>query len=367
MTSPEIKCLTSLRFVAAFYVFLFHFHIRWPLTPYEGLNKFLSHGAYGMTLFFVLSGFVLSYRFKDGITDTKNYLFDRFTRIYPAYVLAAISTIPWLIITMHSHGVSPEKYALIILANIFLLQAWVPVFFLYWNNGGSWSISVEAFFYIMFPFVINKIKSLKNRDLMCLLFIFYVFTSYPGIAATIFKPTQPFTVFYAIPIYRVSEFIIGVLCGALFIRGIKIAKPSQILIITLLLFYQVINIFNFEYEFITENYLVVPVATLLIWCCASLEKGYVYKFFCNKIFMNLGKISYSFYSFQGLVILSLAKYHDQIVAHIPYLKANRKMVVVTFLVLTLIASLSYYFVEVRLRRRLKSGYFSSLFYKPATS
>jgi len=65
VSQKEILPLTGLRFVAAFYVFLFHIHIRWPLAGQPFLKNVLDQGAVGMSLFFVLSGFVLAYRYAD--------------------------------------------------------------------------------------------------------------------------------------------------------------------------------------------------------------------------------------------------------------------------------------------------------------
>ena len=51
----EVRPLTSLRFVAALYVFVFHIHIRWPVAG-GWMDGLLSSGAVGMSLFFMLSG-----------------------------------------------------------------------------------------------------------------------------------------------------------------------------------------------------------------------------------------------------------------------------------------------------------------------
>ena len=59
--SRDIPALTGLRFVAAFYVFLFHIHIRMPLTENTFLAGIIGQGAIGMTIFFVLSGFILTH------------------------------------------------------------------------------------------------------------------------------------------------------------------------------------------------------------------------------------------------------------------------------------------------------------------
>ena len=56
----ELLSLTGLRFVAAFYVFVFHIHISWPLTNIKYLKNIFDQGAIGMSLFFIFYGFAAS-------------------------------------------------------------------------------------------------------------------------------------------------------------------------------------------------------------------------------------------------------------------------------------------------------------------
>lgn len=145
----ELRPVTSLRFLAASYVFLFHIQIRWPLAEQtSAFGRLLGNGAVGMTLFFVLSGFVLAYRFAGGPLDIDRYALGRLFRIYPVYLLAATSTIPWLISSIQngSSAGTVGQYVFVVLSNVFLIQAWFPQLFAYWNDGASWSISTECFF-----------------------------------------------------------------------------------------------------------------------------------------------------------------------------------------------------------------------------
>ena len=70
----EIRSLTGFRFIAALYVFLFHCHSRWPIVGKGWLSNFLSQGAVGMTMFFMLSGFILTHRYGAGSFDPRQYL-----------------------------------------------------------------------------------------------------------------------------------------------------------------------------------------------------------------------------------------------------------------------------------------------------
>ena len=130
----EILALTGLRFVAAFYVFIFHIHLRWVLSDVSFVKNVLAQGAVGMSIFFMLSGFVLAYVYGDGKTSYKDYLVNRFSRIYPIYIFAAIITIPYIGITVANNSIHEISMAtlqgiFLIIANIFVIQAWIPQFF----------------------------------------------------------------------------------------------------------------------------------------------------------------------------------------------------------------------------------------------
>jgi peptidoglycan/LPS O-acetylase OafA/YrhL len=82
----ELKQLTGLRFLAAFYVFVFHLDMpmRTPLTylPWR-VEALIQQGRLGVTVFFVLSGFLLTYRH---LGDFKTPAFKG-----PGYVVAFLS------------------------------------------------------------------------------------------------------------------------------------------------------------------------------------------------------------------------------------------------------------------------------------
>ena len=151
MDTNHIKSLTGLRFLSALWVFLFHIHIRYPLTDSSFLSSILNYGHLGMILFFVLSGYILTHRYSEKAFELKSYYINRFARVFPIYILAGIVTLPWLIHAGVENNIPIFKYVGLIFANIFAIQAWFPFMFDYWNVNASWSISVEVFFYLLFP------------------------------------------------------------------------------------------------------------------------------------------------------------------------------------------------------------------------
>lgn len=237
----EILSLTGLRFVAAFYVFLFHIHIRWPISSHSLVKNFLDQGAIGMSLFFMLSGFVLAYRYADGRSTLKDYLINRFARIYPIYVVAALVTLPWIGIDFVNTSLADTlkwigQLALLVFSNIFLIQAWFLQYFSHWNDGGSWSISVEAFCYILLPFFLPSLLQASMRRLFVIAAVCWLLAVLPGLSAALFSGPS-IGVFYSMPIFRLPEFLIGT-CTYLAIRlGFKYRFGAMLQLAVLVTFF----------------------------------------------------------------------------------------------------------------------------------
>lgn len=356
----EILALTGLRFVAAFYVFVFHIHIRWPVTEIKFLKNIVGQGAIGMSLFFILSGFVLAYRYADGRTTPKVYFANRFARIYPVYTIAALITLPWIGLSLGGGSISEVgkiivQGALLVVANIFLIQAWFPQFFDYWNDGGSWSISVEAFCYVLLPFLLPLLVHLPFKRLRLVVLVCYGLTVLSGLASVIFSGA-PRGVYYSMPIYRLPEFLIGVCCYLVFRnRGAsRFTQWHQLVFIGLVTLY--LGVVGPKIpNYIGHNWLVVPFIAYMVFTLAN-GKGVLASLLATPFFVWLGKISYCFYSFQAFVILSLISYHDQIVDVFPLLINNKILLLFALFILLTISSAGYYLVEEPARRRIKQAY-----------
>ncbi|MFZ3141750.1 acyltransferase family protein, partial [Polaromonas sp.] len=89
---PPINSLTGLRFIAAFLIILHHFGN--PPGP-QPVHNVISHGFVAVSLFFILSGFILTYNYADNVGGLKtgkwNFWVARFARIYPNAIKLSIS------------------------------------------------------------------------------------------------------------------------------------------------------------------------------------------------------------------------------------------------------------------------------------
>lgn len=160
---PPLEALTGLRFFAALHVVLHHYLITVPAYRQSAppfVLRLMDAGPAAVTLFFVLSGFLLSYNYlqADGElrADKREFWAARFARLYPVYFLGIVVYAPIAITRYFSGtglsvvdvGPGPAFWVSGVLT-LFMLQAWTVVF-LAWN-GPCWSVSAEAFFYLIFP------------------------------------------------------------------------------------------------------------------------------------------------------------------------------------------------------------------------
>jgi peptidoglycan/LPS O-acetylase OafA/YrhL len=241
----HLDALTSLRFVAAFAVLVLHYRdMLGPLPAW--VMRGVVGGQYGVTFFFILSGFILTYRYKawfgPGVSGASFWRFLRFraARIYPVYLLGLLLDTPAHLIERLQAGQLAEvgqTYWASWLLNLVGLQAWIPAvpFAMFWNTP-AWSVSAEFFFYATFPFVCAWLSArLRTTTSLATLFLavllgglaLYVGTIYVlNFAIRVSGETQYIFVSYN-PLLRYSEFMAGCIAGQFFLlRRSLPARPA---------------------------------------------------------------------------------------------------------------------------------------------
>jgi len=290
-----IDSLTSLRWFCALYVYMFHIAIRIQPFP-KALIPVFDNGYVGMSFFFILSGFVLSLRYVDQNIDAATFIVDRLSRIYPAFLLAFIVTSPSFSTITHS-----PLYFLNAIFNIFLIQAWTPNLFPLGINSGMWSLSVEMFFYMLFPFILPFIVRAvaAGRRWYVALFVLWLAAFLPGLIELVSPSDRAgLLYYYSSPIYRLPEFIVGVILGSAW-RLNRLPGVNPVIVIGLGFVY----LFScYQYDGMARqnqtllNCVVVPFVSALLIYAARMRPGFLEV----RPLVYLGEISYGFYIYQFL-------------------------------------------------------------------
>lgn len=339
----EILPLTSLRFVAALYVFIFHMQLHFGLPVTGFLKTFLLQGAVGMSLFFILSGFVLSISYGERPTSVERFAIRRVARIVPVYALAALVTVPWFIPATAPDTTNPlAQGAFVLFTSLFFLQAWFPSMLGFWNFGASWSLSVEAFFYALFSPLQRVMTRSSGRSLLAILLVAYVASVLPGLATHLIGEKS--NIFYVLPIYRLPEFIVGVAVGTAHNRGFRLPHSKLLFGTTAALL--VAGLGSIEpVIYVDMNWLAVPCFAMIIVAAAQIPQGRLRSCLTARWLVYSGHASYSFYSLQILILLVGLNYGASIRTSVPLLADPVLFALTCFVTLYALAAATYSFIE----------------------
>ncbi|MBP1150397.1 peptidoglycan/LPS O-acetylase OafA/YrhL [Methylocaldum sp. RMAD-M] len=233
LDAKKIHCLTSLRFFAASAIVFLHSRPFFEITSGR-LTNWPLH--YGVTFFFVLSGFILTYVYQDIPPGRRrDFYISRIARIWPAHV-ASLILLPFLLPSVQWiwEGANP---LLVTITNVLLMQAIIPIPEYYFSyNGVAWSISTEIFFYAAFPFLLLNWSSTWLWKLACSLLLALLvvlasdYLALPPFSPSVFLKVTSHGMVYISPVVRIFEFMLGMVAAKIAIRnGIGIDKRRPLL------------------------------------------------------------------------------------------------------------------------------------------
>jgi peptidoglycan/LPS O-acetylase OafA/YrhL len=337
--------LTSLRFIAALVVFLFHSLVFFDEETRGVLSYVFGQGRTGVAFFFILSGFLLAWSSRPGDSALSFYR-RRFARVYPAYAVALLfAAALWAVL-------DPRVLQRGVLTP-FLLQAWVPDSYSYFAiNVPAWSLSVEAFFYLMFPLIILGIRRLGTKALWTLLIAMVAvtiglgaFASMTVVPADLDQNSVVVWLAYYFPPSRLPEFVVGMILGHLMQmkRLITVNWPMAVVIAAGA--YTAVGVWPSTYG--VSAVVVVPFAILIV---AAAQRDLEGKpgWLRTSFAIRLGNASYCFYLVHHIFILRLAQ------PGFRELGVHGNLGFFLALVLSLVASAALHrFVEIRYDGLLK--------------
>jgi len=326
-SKAQLLPLTGMRCFLALWVVVFHqtsmegyLGASLPRLP-ETLFCLLRTGYLAVGVFFVLSGFVLSYNYSLAhswsYSELVRFFVARFARIYPAYCAGLILVAPFVGYSMvNAMSVAKvEKQTVLAVLNWTLLQSWIPQAALSWNSPG-WSLSNEAFFYCCFPFIgvalwrMSHLRSLVVAGALIwaaalvlpLLAVGMPLSGFGNVPATSLHPNaNPFwaNLLKFNPLLRIPDFCIGIVIGrayhalrggnsGLLGRGYYLYAPGMVLEILAIL-----RCNSLPYPLV-HNGLLTPLHALVILGLA-LGGGVPARLLSIQPLIFLGNASYSMY------------------------------------------------------------------------
>jgi peptidoglycan/LPS O-acetylase OafA/YrhL len=273
--------LDGLRLLGSLIIIIFHVEDLKVLTgkePHPWVKHYLRIGELDVSLFFVLSGFLIGYLLLKEKQDTgdiliRKYYTRRALRIWPLYyfiVLIGFFIFPflaekWNILELGVN--SPYKNIDLILCLLFLPPYGINLLAI----GATWSVRVEEFFYIIEPFLLKKTTKYIRMFVIVVITVVFMRKGY-AIGCKILHLSPWFQHFrLVISCYRLSCMAIGGIGACLVVEGkekiLKVIyrKDLQwgvyILTLLLLIFNVRIPVIEFEFYSALFCYIIINLAT----------------------------------------------------------------------------------------------------------
>lgn len=349
--------LTGIRAIAAYMVYLNHFFLFHPVyskTAFAVFNEL----HIGVAIFFVLSGFLISYRYFDyKHINFKVFIKKRFSRIYPMYFI--LTTITFISFAIYKNQYT-ITYLKIYILNITFFRGFFQDY-IYSGIGQGWSLTVEEMFYFLVPIFFILIKKKK----IFLFIIPLVFLGLGMVLVHFFDEINNFGIktfglmnsglfmlnftFFG----RITEFFIGIGL-ALFVKKYlnnfktkyftAIGVGVIVLCVYLLMTLKVGKGDGKDcYPGVLINNLILPLFGVapLFWGLIS-EKTIFSRILSSRLFVLLGKSSYAFYLIHFGVFVTLL---NKISANFLF----------EFVVLNLVSVFLYLYIETPLNRRFRKS------------
>jgi len=372
MIKTEFKHLDALRGIMASYVTLVHFFILYTLNKNQQLVftnlsylSFVQLGQVFMTVFFVLSGFLITYillveKEKTGNVSFKKFYLRRAFRILPMYYLAVFA----MYFLYKKACLNPDMQLSSLcmelkertLYYVFMVPNWAHAIDKTLPHiSNYWSIGAEEQFYIIWPFILYY-----SRNFLRAFFGIYLFYCLLLIAMVIvgnlyFHDNQTFTNIAKLVDYtRFGAFSFGGLMAYYFLNQqaevyqkmhhFFIKKSTQIICLSLPF---IINIIPNEHVLFLKHILVIPCCAVIIYNLAFDENSILK--LDNKILNYVGKITYSLYILNQIIIDFMIK-----ICFAAHLKNPYKIFIITMIVLLVASVICYELIEkpfMKLRKR----------------
>lgn len=327
--------LTGVRAVAALLVFVHHFAFA---EEKAGHFFFRLQGELyiGVSIFFVLSGFLITFRYYDEKISLKQYAVNRIARIYPMYLLVTLATFIFYYYNkgdMHYPEVMGENAMVTYVTNLTFLRGFFDDL-KFTGVAQGWTLTVEECFYFFAPVLFFLLR--RKIRLAIIILALYAAGS---VLVLVFQHRDWFGFFNSFQFMflvtffgRCFDFFVGVQLALWLKRknapsqkGIQFTAWGITLISLLVLLLTLINVEEARYPYglytttgIFINNWLIPLAVGVLFRGLITEQTWIRKLLSTKFFDLLGKSSYTFYLVHmGIISLFVVSVVKKWIFHLP--------------------------------------------------
>lgn len=345
VTGKQVDVLTGMRGVAAYSVLIAHgISSSFLYNGVNTLQPFASRLAFfGMSLFFVLSGFVIYYNYADKLRERGiivggyQFIAARIARLYPLYALMIILTLDGI-----PSGIFHNKHNAE-LAYFTMTQSWFNLQLVFFPP--AWSISTEWFFYFAFMFLMPVFDLIQRPRLVLALYLITTFLLFPSMLnyqVNEFGNINGWITYFS-PFTRIFDFLAGVLAARAYMNirdwSREINSTESIIMMLMLLWCLAVIFFDplssTKYSILLSNFIYTPPLAVLIFLLSRFQTK-LSLLLSSRPLLFIGEISYSVYLLGFMIMTALgASYVNHRPTTMAYINSSIKvfsiMVFATFI------------------------------------
>lgn len=274
-----------------------------------GIEKlFRQLGYVGVSFFFILSGFVISWTTPPNFS-IGGFMWRRMLKTYPLPIAV------WALSTLLFAGVYTSTQTALL--NLTLLSPFSPDPSVYVSvNPPAWSLSCDMVFYMLFPVLAPLVRLIPEHRLgqsilgmvfgmfVVILITTHLVPSEPKSPISPISGTQ-FRFNYIFRLPRMFEFMAGMIAGRMLMLGrwprIDLLSSGISLLAAIAISKHLPFLYTFGICF------VLPLRAIITECAARHRKGRSPALLRSRMMTWLGEVSFGFYLVQGISIFWVSK------------------------------------------------------------
>ena len=306
---------------------------------HTNFSFFVSLGAWGTSVFFILSGFVMTYNYyKSGniksvsVKDNLHFVVGKIKRLYPLYIITTLLMFIRLVIGEETISINVAIFRLVL--NFFLVQMWLP-FSECAINGPAWFLSVTVILYFIFPYINTYMEKKYNKRKASCMIIASLIIQYSicfiGAKVPCVINVEPLAtpvmfqewIVYNAPMTRFFDFFIGCNLAYIFIlnsHDLSKIKYSLLELIAIILVI-ISNIISVKLDGrvrLEKNVFVFTIGVVLLIYSFAVGRGIFSNILTNKVTVNVGNLS----SYIFLIHMPVYTYLFMFIYRIPFVNGK---------------------------------------------
>lgn len=343
----KIETVQVLRAIACIAIYIHHY-------------KLLEIGEWAVSVFIILSGFIMYYSYNNRVLEktfgfSVKFSIKKICRLYSLHIITMCFS---LIISIYKlFKCFSYDYAKLIflqvISNTLLIKNIIPNKDVWFSlNGPSWYLGLSMFFYFFTPCILFWLKQKsKKNTIFIMLFVYLTQISVCYAFGTSIYVKQidwlPMYITYLSPLFRIGDYILGCCLGKL-IYNSKIEVNNYVStvfeLIVIIINAGVIMIYlNNDLWWRSEWFkydVLFTIPVLLLVALFSLNKGYISKILTNKVIVHIGDISAYIFLLHNVVI----QYMNEVFRRIVDL--NKYYLIISCIIFCILLALTELYIRI---------------------